>query len=280
MHLVSFETEDKAGYGVLEGGRIRRLDRGENSPPTLKGLLATLENLKLADAPSLELDAVTLLPPIPDPGKGFCVASNFREGKPSPDSPLLFTRCAEAQTGHASPILMPAVSDKFDFEGELAVVIGRPGHKIDQASAWDHIAGYACFNDGSVRDWQKHSTQFTPGKNFYRSGGFGPWLVTPDEVPDFSALSLTTRVNGVVKQQVAMADMIFDPAWLIAYISTFCPLEVGDVIVTGTPGGFGATREPKEFLSVGDVVEVDIPGVGHLINPVARDHDPRRIAFS
>ncbi|WP_137134162.1 fumarylacetoacetate hydrolase family protein [Rhizobium sp. FKY42] len=280
MEFVSFETGQGTGYGLLQGTRIRRLDQSCNRPATLKGLLAELDRHDLSDGPDLDLDAVTLLPPIPDPGKVFCVASNFREGKPAPDYPLLFTRCAEAQTGHRSPILMPAVSDSFDFEGELAVVIGQPGHKIERSRAWHHIAGYACFNDGSVRDWQKHSSQFTPGKNFYRSAGFGPSLVTPDAVPDFTALTLTTRVNGEVKQQIGMADMIFDPAWLIAYISTFCPLNAGDVIVTGTPGGFGATREPKEFLSVGDVVEVEIPSVGHLINPVTRDHDLRSELFS
>lgn len=268
MQLVSFRTGATEGYGVLEGTRIRRLD-GPGAPAGLKGILADLKARNLAGGDVLDVEAVTLLPPIPDPGKVFCVASNFREGKPDPAYPLMFTRCAEAQTGHGSPILMPEVSDKFDFEGELAVIIGKPGHKITQAEAWDHIAGYSCFNDGSVRDWQKHSTQFTPGKNFYQTAGFGPSLVTADEVPDFDSLHLETRVNGVVKQQISMDRMIFDPAWLIAYISTFCPLVAGDVIVTGTPSGFGVTRDPKEFLKVGDLVEVDIPGVGLLANRVA-----------
>lgn len=280
MRIVTFELDGKWGFGALEGAEILRLD-GPDEPPRVRDYLARHHgNWPRPDhGQRIALAAVRLLPPVPDPSKVFCVATNFHEpsraGKPVPNYPLLFTRIAEGQVGHAQPIMKPAVSDKYDFEGELAVVIGKPGHKIAQAQAMDHVAGYACFNDGSVRDWQKHSSQFTAGKNFARSGAFGPALVTADEIPDPSILALETRVNGVVKQSVAMKDMIFDIPWLIAYCSTFAPLVVGDVIVTGTPSGFGSTREPPEFLSAGDLVEVEISGVGLLANRVAQDSDPR-----
>lgn len=282
MKLASFLTAEGPGFGVVEGDQIARLDRGPDAAADLKAWLAlgkSHDPSVLSYSPRLPLAEVTLLPPIPNPSKVFCVATNFhepaRDGTPDPDYPLLFTRCAEAQTGHGAAILKPAVSEKFDFEGELAVIIGTPGHKIPRAQAMTHVAGYACFNDGSVRDWQKHSTQFTPGKNFFQSGGFGPWLETADAVPDPSALHLETRVNGVVKQAISLRQMIFDIPWLIAYCSTFAPLRPGDVIVTGTPSGFGATRTPPEFLRPGDVVEVDIPGVGLLRNTVAQDSDLR-----
>nr|WP_254604243.1 fumarylacetoacetate hydrolase family protein [Leisingera sp. ANG59] len=232
----------------------------------------------------IPLSAVELLPPITDPSKIFCVATNFHEpsrsGKLDPRFPLMFTRCADAQTGHDQPMLKPQHSEQYDFEGELAVIIGLPGHKIHRADAMSHVAGYSCFNDGSVRDWQKHSTQFTPGKNFYRSAGFGPWLVTTDEIPDPTALELETRVNGVVKQTIGMDQMIFDIPWLISYISTFAPLRAGDVIVTGTPSGFGSSRDPKEFLNDGDVIEVEISRIGTLRNVVQQDSDPRAVMFS
>lgn len=274
MKLLSFATGSGQGYGALVDGRIARLDTLPGAPSDLRAFLAANHHLSELSIPATEeipLESVRLLPPVADAGKILCVANNFREGKPEPDYPLTFTRFAESLTGHGEAILKPAVSDNYDFEGELAVVIGKAGHKIRREDAMGHVAGYSCFNDGSVRDWQKHSTQFTPGKNFFRSGSFGPWIVTPDEVPDFGALNLQTRVNGVVKQEISMSKMIFDVAWLISYFSTFTPLSPGDVIATGTPSGFGSTRTPPEFLAEGDVVEVDIPGVGLLRNTVLQD---------
>lgn len=162
--------------------------------------------------------------------------------------------------------MRPKVSTDFDYEGELAFVIGKGGRHIRREDALAHIAGYSVFLDGSVRDWQKHST--SAGKNFWRTGGFGPWLVTADEIKDISKQTLTTRVNGVVKQQAGIDLLIFDIPALIAYISTFTTLEGGDVIVTGTPGGVGAARNPPEFLKPGDVTEIDISGVGVLRNTV------------
>ncbi len=221
-------------------------------------------------------DRVDWLPPVVAPGKIFCVATNFREpanaNKPMPDYPLLFTRFSDSLVGHGKPLKKPAVSAQYDFEGELALIICRPGFRIPQAEAMRHVAGYACFNDGSLRDWQKHSSQFTPGKNFFASGSFGPALVTIDEIADFAALRLETRLNGKVMQSIGMDAMIFSPAWLIAYVSTFTPLAPGDVIVTGTPSGFGSSRVPQCFLAPGDEVEVEISGIGLLRNRVEADH--------
>lgn len=273
MRLASFEHAGERGYGAVRAGRIIRLDQTAGAAPTLAGYIAQHCGAwpALPADEGIPLDAVRLLPPIPQPGKILCVATNFREGKPDPEYPLVFTRFAETLVGHGDDLLKPAVSDRYDFEGELAVVIGKPGHKIPRESALDHVAGYTCFNDGSVRDWQKHSTQFTPGKNFYRSGSMGPFLVTPDEVADFAAIDLQTRVNGLVKQQISMRSMIFDVAWLIAYFSTFTPLAVGDIIATGTPSGFGSTRIPPEFLAEGDRIDVEISGIGTLSNTVRQD---------
>lgn len=277
MRFVSFMKGSHTGYGIVEGRTVLRLDTVPGAPASLKTWLAQRFPRLAPSAPptdSVSLDEVILLPPIPDPGKIFCVATNFYEdGKPVPDFPLLFTRHAEAQSGHDNPILKPSVSDRLDFEGELAVVIGKRAHRISREVAMEYVAGYSCFNEGSVRDWQKHSSQFTPGKNFYRSGGFGPWMVCTRELPDPSTLFLETRVNGVVKQAIAMERMIFDIAWLISYISTFAPLDPGDVIVSGTPSGFGSTRNPPEFLLPGDVVEVEIGGIGTLRNIVANEED-------
>lgn len=282
MKYVSYVYRGDAACGVLDDAVIRRLGvagglvdvlpdiaRGRHPEP------GVFEEIALAD--------VALLPPVPAPGKILCVATNFREDgqtKPVPSYPLMFTRFAESVTGHDAPILKPAVSEKLDFEGEMAAIIGVPGHKIAQEDAFAHIAGFACFNDGSVRDWQKHSTQFTPGKNFYRTAGFGPWMLSRDAMPAMAEMRLETRINGAVKQEIGMDRMIFDPAWLVAYISTFTPLAAGDVVVTGTPSGFGSTRTPPEFLAVGDVVEVEVTGLGVLRNHVVQDDDPRGVAFS
>lgn len=275
MKLVSFEVSGEGAYGAVIDSRIVRLDTLPGAAADLKSAIAARGDLPWRALPAkgdIALDSVCLLPPIPNPGKILCVATNFREwspgDKPDPEYPLVFTRFAESMTGHEQPLIKPAATNKFDFEGELAVVIGKPGHRISRERAMDHVAGYSCLNDGSVRDWQKHSTQFTPGKNFFRSGSIGPWLVTVDEVPDVTALTLQTRVNGIVKQEIALARMIFDIPWLISYFSTFTPLAPGDVIATGTPSGFGSTRTPPEFLHSGDIIEVQIEGIGTLKNSV------------
>lgn len=274
MRLISFERDGEEGFGAVIGDRIARFD-GQRTGDTLKSLLERHHGTPWSDLPLLDdiaLGAVRLRPPVPDPGKVLCVATNFnepaREGKPVPEYPIVFTRFGDSFTGHGRPLLKPAVSEKFDFEGELAVVIGKRGHRIPAENAMDYVAGYCCLNDGSARDWQKHSTQFTPGKNFFASGSLGPWLVTADEIPDPTLLTLQTRVNGVVKQEIGMDAMIFSIPWLIAYFSTFTPLAPGDVLATGTPSGFGSSRTPPEFLSIGDEIEVEISSIGTLRNSV------------
>jgi 2-keto-4-pentenoate hydratase/2-oxohepta-3-ene-1,7-dioic acid hydratase in catechol pathway len=185
-----------------------------------------------------------------------------------PTYPMIFTRFADSQTAHLQSILRPKASHKLDFEGELAIVIGKKARHVKAENALDYVAGYACYNDGSVRDWQKHTIQFVPGKNFPQTGGFGPWLVTADEIPDPQALELTTRLNGEIMQHTNTSDMIFDVCKLIEYCTTFTELAPGDVIVSGTTGGVGAFREPPVWMKPGDVVEVEISGLGILRNTI------------
>jgi 2-keto-4-pentenoate hydratase/2-oxohepta-3-ene-1,7-dioic acid hydratase in catechol pathway len=211
----------------------------------------------------------------------LCVGVNYRPhieemGRDVPDHPVVFTRFPASLVGPGEPVIRPAVSEQFDFEGELALVIGKPGHRVRRSDALDHVGAYCCFMDGSVRDWQTHTSQFTPGKNFDRSGAIGP-LVPAGEIGDPATLTLTTRVNGTVMQTGAVADLVFDVPELIAYCSAFTELRPGDVIATGTPGGVGAARNPPVWLRDGDLVEVDIPGVGILRNPV-RDEMPENPA--
>lgn len=206
------------------------------------------------------------------PKKILCVGVNYRPhieemGREIPEYPVVFTRFASSLVGHDEPVVRPRVSEQFDFEGELAVVIGKTARHVPRERALEYIGGYCCFLDGSVRDWQRHTMQFTAGKNFEQSGAIGP-VVAASEVGDPVDLRLTTRVNGEVMQQGRIADLVFDIPYLVEYCSTFSRLEAGDVIATGTPGGVGAARKPPVWLRDGDVIEVEIPGVGLLRNPV------------
>lgn len=221
-------------------------------------------------------DEIEWLPVIPRPGKILCIGLNYdshreESSRPTMNHPTVFPRYADSQVGHLSPLVIPYESTRFDYEGELAVIIGRGGRRIPEGQALDHVAGYACYNDGSVRDWQKHTSQFMPGKTFPGTGGFGPYLVTPDEVGALDNLKLSTRVNGEVRQAATLNDLIFGVPELIAYISAFTPLAPGDVIVTGTPSGVGLHRTPQVFLEAGDVVEVEIDVIGTLTNPVVTE---------
>jgi 2-keto-4-pentenoate hydratase/2-oxohepta-3-ene-1,7-dioic acid hydratase in catechol pathway len=181
---------------------------------------------------------------------------------------VVFVRFQDSIVGHGQAIQRPTSSAQLDWEGELAVIIGKRARRVTRARALDYVAGYACFNDGSVRDYQRHSQQFTPGKNFHASGSFGPWLVTTDEQPDPRKLRLSTRLNGDVMQDESVGELCFDVAQLIEYCSTWSQLEPGDVIVTGTPGGVGAGRKPPLWMKAGDTVEVEITGLGVLRNPI------------
>ena len=213
--------------------------------------------------------------------KILCVGVNYRPhieemGREIPEYPVVFVRFASSLVGDGEPVICPRVSEKFDFEGELAVIIGRPARHVSREDALDYIAGYCCFLDGSVRDWQRHTGQFTAGKNFDRSGAMGP-MVPAAEVGDPSSLALVTRVNGEVMQKGRVSELVFDIPALIQYCSTFTELRPGDVIATGTPGGVGAARKPPVWLQDGDLVEVEITGLGVLSNPV-RDEFPANAA--
>jgi 2-keto-4-pentenoate hydratase/2-oxohepta-3-ene-1,7-dioic acid hydratase in catechol pathway len=221
-------------------------------------------------------DEVRFLPPISTPHAVWCAALNYpthvSEGNWEPPTrPAFFLRVAASLCGHREPIIAPRVSDRLDYEGELALVIGTRAHRVPAEEAFRHVAGYSCFNDGSVRDWSR--PQITPGKNFTATGAFGPWLTTADEVPDIGTRQLTTRLNGKVMQQAKIDEMIFSIPEQIAYLSTVCELRPGDVVVTGTPGGVGTRLNPQVFLTGGDVVEVEVEGVGLLRNPVEREAD-------
>lgn len=277
MKALSFEIDGRESYGLQTGRAIREANAGfRRRYADLRAVLtadalAELENH--CGTGELEAGSVRFLPTIPRPDKVICVGVNYRRhveemGRQIPEQPMLFVRFPDSQVGHREALVKPAVSAQYDFEGELAVIVGRPARHVSRADALNYIAGYTCFMDGSVRDWQRHTSQFTPGKNFRMSGAMGPYLVTGDEIPDVSELTVATRVNGTLMQQASLADLIFDIPALIEYCSTFAELLPGDVIATGTPGGVGAARTPPVWLGVGDTVEVDIGQVGCLSNPV------------
>jgi 2-keto-4-pentenoate hydratase/2-oxohepta-3-ene-1,7-dioic acid hydratase in catechol pathway len=276
MRLMSFVANGVASWGVVEGDTV--IDLGSRAP-SLRAALGALPGLtaQLAGLPRHKLASVIFLPPIPDPDKIICIGLNYlthilEGGRPKPVQPTIFTRWANSQVGHDQAIVRPKASETLDFEAELAVVIGKTARHVSEADAMDVIAGYSCYNDGSVREWQRHSSQFGPGKNFPKTGGFGPYLVTPDEAGDVTHASLVCRLNGQEMQRATTDDLVFTIPKLIAYCSTFTELVPGDVIITGTTGGVGAYRTPPVWMKPGDVVEVEISGVGLLRNTVVQEH--------
>lgn len=281
MKLASFRHQGVATWGVVQGDALHdvgALLRGR--APTLRQAIAAGALGDARDAanaaPSIAFDAVEWLPVIPEPEKILCIGLNYEEhrketGRSVVGHPTIFTRFANSQIGHLAPLIRPKVSEQFDYEGELAVIIGASCRHVAAGDAFAQVAGYACYNDGSVRDWQRHTHQFTPGKNFFATGPFGPWMVTPDEVGPIGPQRLVTRVNGQVVQDATLGEMLFDIPTQISYCSTFTRLEPGDVIATGTPGGVGAKRTPPFWLKPGDVVEVEIAGIGLLRNTVAEE---------
>jgi 2-keto-4-pentenoate hydratase/2-oxohepta-3-ene-1,7-dioic acid hydratase in catechol pathway len=293
MKLASFVRAGTAAYGVYGGSSIALPAPSLAADyPTVRALVADpagLDRLRAAVTVSsarVALADVELLPPVVDPAKVICIGINYEThrnetGRSASAYPAVFLRFPDTHVGHGTAIVRPRASTALDYEGELAVVIGRPGRAIAKADALDYVAGYACYNDASIRDWQRHTHQFTPGKNFPHTGAFGPYLVTADEIGDPMNLRLVTRLNGTVVQEATTADMIFSIAEIIAYVSTFTPLAPGDVIATGTPGGVGFKREPPLWMRPGDVVEVEIDRVGTLRNVIVDEADvaaaPRRV---
>ena len=285
MRFVSFERDGKAGLALETGdGQLNGLlENHSDYPGDIVSIIAggTDALSRAADllggGDAFSPGDVTFLPPIPAPGKILCIGLNYAShaaeaGFERPEHPSVFARYNSSLVAHGAPLVRPAVSRQFDYEGEMVAVIGKPGRHITRAAALEHVAGYAIFNDASVRDFQLKYPQWTIGKNFDGSGGFGPAFVTADELPaGGKGLRLTTRLNGRVMQDASTDDLIFDVPSLIAAISEAMRLEPGDIIVTGTPEGIGYARDPKVFLQDGDVCEVEVEGIGVLRNPVVNE---------
>ncbi|WP_394833407.1 fumarylacetoacetate hydrolase family protein [Pendulispora rubella] len=283
MRLARFKDERGEGLVILsQDGRARGLRVHDGGfPGDLATILARGDGAlktaaeRLRSSPEIDLARCDYLPPIANPGKIICIGLNYADhsaesGYAVPDYPTFFGRFTSSLIGHGAPIVRPVVSEQLDFEGELAAIIGRGGRNISREDALSHVAGYSPFNDGSIRDYQHRTPQWTAGKNFDETGAFGPLFVSADELPPgCRGLRLTTRLNGNVVQQASIDDLIFDVATLVSLLSEVCTLQPGDVIVTGTPAGIGAARKPPLWMKPGDVCEVDIEGVGLLVNPIA-----------
>jgi 2-keto-4-pentenoate hydratase/2-oxohepta-3-ene-1,7-dioic acid hydratase in catechol pathway len=279
MKLASYEASGRRTWGVILGEEA--FDTGallQDRYADLKSLIAagaySEAEAAMPSAPRQKLDNLQWLPVIPNPDKILCVGLNYEThrletGRAVVTHPTIFARFANSQTAHMRNILLPRVSTNLDFEGELAIVIGKAGRYIQSARALDHIAGFSCYNDGSIRDWQSHTHQFTPGKNFPQTGAFGPWLMTPDELGELGELHIRTRLNSEVVQDAQLGQMIFDIPAILEYCSSFTRLESGDVIATGTPGGVGVKRTPPLWMKAGDTVEVEIERLGVLRNAIA-----------
>jgi acylpyruvate hydrolase len=284
MRLVTFSRDGAPAPGVLHAGVVVDLAAAMSAPPgsvqelLVAGADALGSAARAADAAPASarrpLEATALLPPVHDPGKVLCLGLNYAEhaaesGHEPPEHPAIFMRCWTSLVGHGGPIVRPRLSPELDYEGELAVVIGRRARHVTEADALDHVAGYACFDDASVREVQYWTGQWTLGKNFDSTGGFGPALVTADELPPGAAgLRIRTRVEGETLQDGNTSDMIFPVPRIVALLSEVCTLEPGDVIITGTPSGVGKARTPPRWLRPGEVVEVEIEGIGTLRNRV------------
>lgn len=281
MRLISFRQGNRDGWGVMAGDAVVDMThRFDGRFPTLKAalegdVLAAVADAARSDETDFPLSSVSLRPPIPDPHKIICIGLNYRAhigegGGAIPKHPSLFTRFSDTLVGHGEPIVVPRVSTELDYECELALVIGRPGRHITPKRAMEHVAGYACFNDASVRDYQT-SHSLPAGKNFHATAGFGPWLVTADDVPDPGNLAIRTLLNGTEVQHGNTSDLIFDIPTIISYVSGFTPLAPGDVISTGTPEGVGFLRTPPLWLKPGDVVDVEVELIGVLRNPIVAE---------
>jgi 2-keto-4-pentenoate hydratase/2-oxohepta-3-ene-1,7-dioic acid hydratase in catechol pathway len=279
MKLLTYRTSKGTSYGAVAGQGVIDLGRRLGAKyPDLKALIAGNafgEAAKLLkEAPDHKLSEIEFLPVIPNPGKIVCVGLNYQDhvvetGRDNTEQPAIFLRVAESQLGHKQPMPRPRESTHLDYEAEIAVIIGKGGRRISQKDSWSHIAGYSCYNDGSVRDWQRHTIQWTAGKNFDATGAFGPWMVTADEIPPNTKMTLSCRLNGQEMQKATTEQMIFKIPKIIEYVSAWTTLAPGDVLVTGTPGGVGARRTPPVWMKPGDKVEIEIDKVGILENGIS-----------
>ena len=286
MRLLSYESQGVGTWGVLTpAGVVGREYLGESLPATLAGWVAACEHqpalagdvkarAEAAAARAVPLESLPMLPCIPHPGKVICLGVNYVDhakegGNTVADYPALFLRCSTSLLAHGAPLKVPAISSKLDYEAELAVVIGRRTRFVSEADALSAVFGYACFNDATLRDYQRRTTQWTIGKNFDATGGFGPCVVTADELPPgCTGLHIESRLNGQVMQSADTSDMVFGVARTISLLSECVTLEPGDVIVMGTPAGVGYARTPPVWMKAGDVIEIEIERVGLLRNPV------------
>jgi len=280
MRFISFKKAGQVGYGVLkEAGVVDltgRLDAPDLRTLLARGLEREAAGVAAANTADFPLEAVELLPVIPEPSKIICVGINYvahaaEAGRIVGKYPVIFHRFADTLVGSGQPLLRPRVSDQFDYEGELAVVIGKGGRHISPDDAMSHVAGYTVFNDASVRDWQFHTHQYGMGKNFAATGALGPWMVTADEIADYRKLELRTYLNGEQVQEGRLDQLAFDIPHLIAYVSQALPWNPGDILATGTPSGIGFKRNPPLLLKEGDTVRIDVTQVGTLVNPVMNE---------
>ena len=283
MKLVTYELEGKQSFGAVIGDGIvdvgARNEAGCGSVLEVlqTGSLSKVEKMTSGAGTDADLADIGYLLPIPRPPKLLCIGVNYanrneeyRDGSDLPRFPSMFFRTPGSFVGHGEDIIRPPESGQLDYEGEIVLIIGKGGRRIPKENALDHIAGMTLMNEGTLRDWIRHAKfNVTQGKNFEKSGAIGPWMVTPDETGGFDGLHLTTRVNGEVRQDDTTDSIIFDFPYLINYISTFAELEPGDVISTGTPTGAGARFDPPKWLVPGDIVEIEVPGIGVLSNGVA-----------
>ena len=275
MRLASFYIGEHFGFGAVTGdGVIGLTGRLSGRQQTLREVLeadalgearAAIEGVE----PDYPVDKVRFALPIPDPEKIYCVGQNYRAhieemGYEVPEYPSIFSRYPRTFVPHGGQMEMPAGSSDFDYEGEMTVVIGRPARNVSEAEALDYVAGYTIANDGSVRDWQKRGPQVAPGKNWERSGMLGPWITTADEAGDPANMTLTTRINGEIRQQGSTADLVFSAAHLVSYISSFITLLPGDMITTGSPSGVAVGFDPPQWLVPGERVEIEIETIGKL----------------
>ena len=283
MKLISFLRSGSASYGVVVGEKVLDLmpllgsEAADLKTVIEKNLVPRINGLLASHQPDLTFAQLTLLPVIPNPDKIVCVGLNYHDhvketGRELTEKPAIFLRLNDSQVAHGQNMVRPLESHRLDYEGEIAVIIGKGGRRIQEADAWNHIAGYACYNDGSVRDWQNFTTQWIPGKNFFTTGGFGPWMVTADEIAPNQVMTLTTKLNGQEMQRTTTDMMIHSIPRQLAFISTVIALKAGDVIVTGTPGGVGNKRTPQVFMKPGDVIEIEVDAIGVLRNGIEDDH--------
>ena len=276
MKFVSFLQKSQAKFGISDGKNITDLTGKINGANTLKELISNkgIEEAKQyakKNPGDISLDKIEYLPVIPNPGKIICVGLNYSEhvketGRTVEQNPVIFFRVPESQTAHKQPIQKPKVSESLDYECEMAVIMDEAGKHIDPKDALKHIIGYSCYNECTVREWQQHTRQFGMGKNFEKTGSFGPHMILAENIPDYTKLTIQTRLNGKVMQDAKLSQLIFDIPSLISYVSKAIPWRAGDVLVTGTPGGVGFKRKPPIFMKDGDKVEVEISEIGVLSN--------------